>query len=154
MARFVATGDTPADPRTVFDYLADFETLAQWDPGIATCELISGQTATAGARYRVVAVFLGLKTELEYELLEAQAPTAAAPGRVVVRAETSDLTSYDVLTIETVGGGSRATYDADLAPKGIRRIADPAFWLMLQVIGRRAEAGLRSALTSLPERAQ
>jgi hypothetical protein len=66
MARFGTTVTSSADPQVVFDYLADFSTVAQWDPGVSAARLIDGVAGSAGARYLVTAEFFGRKIPLEY----------------------------------------------------------------------------------------
>lgn len=147
MARYTATvtGDRPAAP--VFDYLKDFATIADWDPGVRSAELIAGEAGEVGARYRVDTVFLGRVTPLEYVIvLEVSAPDGGR--RVDLRAENADFISYDVITVRPVGSGCEVTYDADLALKGLRRPFDPMLRLLFQVIGRRAEHGLGQIVNS------
>ena len=55
MARYVARVPSGAAPERVYNYLANFTTIAEWDPGVTSAELLSGPPATEGAVYRVVA---------------------------------------------------------------------------------------------------
>ena len=145
MARYRTTVPSTRDVADAFDYLADFRSIAQWDPGVAAAELVEGEPGQVGARYRVDTVLLGRVTPLEYAIVvRVDAPDGSK--RVDLRAETGDFTSYDVITVRPAPGGSSVTYDADLALKGFRRLFDPTLWLAFQVIGRRAEAGLRAAM--------
>ena len=75
MARYRTTVDSTAPAADVFDYLADFASVALWDPGVRSAELISGTPGTSGAWYRVVAGFLGRAVPLDYEILAAEPPT-------------------------------------------------------------------------------
>jgi hypothetical protein len=54
--------------------------------------------------------------------------------------------SLDRITFEMTAGGTRVTYDADLALKGLLRIADPLLALAFNRVGDRALAGLRRTL--------
>jgi hypothetical protein len=150
VTRYIAHTPSPASVADVYAFLADFTTLPQWDPGVAESRLVAGEPARVGARYRVVAVLAGVRTTLEYEVLTADAPSGAAPGRFEVRAENADVVSHDLIEVSSSEPGCTVTYTAVLQPKGIRRLAEPAFWALFQIIGRRAEAGLRRTLSELP----
>lgn len=138
--RAIVRSDAPAE--RVFHYLADFATIALWDPNVASAELLSGTAGTAGARYRVVTGSL----PLEYEILEAIAPANGFAGRVELEATTAAFRSYDVITVTPTSRGCEVQYDADLALNGARRIFDPILRLAFPVIGGRARAGLAAAL--------
>lgn len=147
MARYTATvaGTRCADD--VFDYLKDFATIAEWDPGVSHAELVAGDAGEVGARYRVDTVLLGRVTEQEYVIV-LEVTAADGSRRVDLRAESDDFISYDVITVRPVGSGCQVTYDADLALKGFRRPFDPFLWVLFQVIGRRAEHGLAELVNS------
>lgn len=151
MARYSTSVTTPAGVKDVFVYLADFSNIIDWDPSVTEAGLLAGKPGAVASRYRVV-VGLPLRSiVLEYELLEAQRPTRTVGGRLVLRAENSDVVSLDTITIEPqLHGGAVVVYDALLTPKGIRRLFDPAFTLVMQVIGRRARGGLEEAVRQLP----
>jgi hypothetical protein len=89
----------------------------------------------------VVADFLGRKAALTYRIVEF------APGMAVtLRGENATVVSLDRITFEPSPGGTRVTYDADIALKGPLRIADPVLGLAFDRIGNRAVEGLREAL--------
>ena len=145
MARYTARVRSPQSADVVFSYLKDFTSIAEWDPGVAEAKLVAGEPGEVGARYRVDTVLLGRVIALEYRIVvEVTAPDGTR--RVDLRAENSDFISYDVITVRPLSTGCEVTYDADLALKGFRRPFDPALWLLFQVIGRRAEHGLRQAV--------
>jgi carbon monoxide dehydrogenase subunit G len=150
MARFDTTVIATADPQVIFDFLADFSTVAQWDPGVSAARLVDGVAGATGARYLVTAEFLGRRIPLEYHCLLAERPTdSGGSGRIELRAENADFVSFDVITIRPVGAGTEVRYDADLALRGIRRIGDLGLRVVFEVIGRRASRGLGKALSQL-----
>ena len=150
MARYRTTVDSPASAQEVFAFLADFQTIAEWDPGVRSAKLLHGEPGEVGARYYVVSAFLGRAIPLEYEVLESVAPTDRFEGRVVLEAHTADFRSYDVITVAPTGSGCSVTYDADLALKGLRRPLDPLLALAFKVIGDRARNGLARAVQNQP----
>lgn len=146
MAHYRTTVSSPASAEDVYEYLADFATIADWDPGVSRAHLVEGSAATAGAVYRVVTSNLGVSLPLDYVILEAVPPADGYAGRVVLEAHTKDFRSYDVITVEPTATGCDVTYDADLALKGVRRPFDPFLRLAFGVIGGRARDGLRAAV--------
>jgi Polyketide cyclase / dehydrase and lipid transport len=154
MARYVTTVSSTMSPIAAFAYLVDFASVAQWDPGVTKATLSDGVTGAVAARYDVTSRFLWRSLPLEYEILRSVPPTDSKDGIVVLRADTDDLTSLDTITVTAAtggsDGGSEVTYDAVVTLKGPRRVFDPAMAAALFVIGRRAEAGLRRALSPVP----
>ncbi len=150
MAHYRTTIDSPAPASDVFAYLADFQTVAEWDPGVTSARLLHGEPAAVGTTYFVVAGFLGRGIPLEYEILESLAPAQRSEGRVVLEAHTGAFRSYDVITVAPTSTGCRVTYDADLALKGLRRPFDPFLAVTFKVIGDRARRGLARAVQTQP----
>ena len=141
MAHYKASVETPRPLDEVFAYLSDFSTTEQWDPGVVEAKRVTGAAIGQGTEFRLVAEFLGRKNELTYQIVEHDPPHA-----VTFRGENSTVVSRDRITFESTAGGTRVTYDADLAPKGLLRIADPLLALAFNRVGERALAGLRRTL--------
>ena len=91
----------------------------------------------------LVADFLGRKAALTYRIVEFEPDRA-----VTLRGENATVVSLDRITCEPSDGGTRVTYDADLALKGPLRIADPLLGLAFDRVGDRALEGLRETLGS------
>jgi hypothetical protein len=109
---------------------------------------VNGAEVGQGTKFRLVAEFLDRKNELTYRIVDYEPPHA-----VTVRGESSTVVSRDRITLEKIAEGTRVTYDADLALKGLLRIVDPVLALAFNRVGDRALAGLRSSLaTSQPQR--
>ncbi len=144
MARFVTTVESAATPAVAFELIADFSNIRSWDPGIASVRRIDDGPVTVGSRYLVESAFGPRRIPLEYEVLEWEPPT-----RAVLEAKTRDFDSYDVITVDATAAGSAVTYDADLRLHGIRRVLDIPLIAAFQIIGRRAEAGMRRELSKI-----
>ena len=143
MAHYTASIETPRPPAETFAYLSDFSTTEEWDPGVVTAERLGDAPIGKGTEFRVVADFLGRKAALTYRIVEFE------PGRAVtLRGENATVVSLDRITCEPSDGGTRVTYDADLALKGPLRIADPLLGLAFDRVGDRALDGLRDTLGS------
>jgi YD repeat-containing protein len=141
LARYRATIDTPHRRDDVFAYLSDFSTTQEWDPGIVEAERLDDSAIGEGTEFRLVAEFLGRKTELTYMIVQYEPPHA-----VTLRGENATLISKDTITFDEADGITRLTYDAELALKGRLRIADPVLRRVFNRVGDRALAGLINKL--------
>ena len=143
---------TPLQPDDAFAYMADLNHFAQWDPGVARVQQVSGDGPGPDAAFDVAVKAAGRSITLRYNIVRYEAPST-----VVAFAESSLLSSRDTITIEPSesGSGSIVTYDAVLTLKGLLALADPLLGLSFKRIGDRAGAGLVAALEGerLPERA-
>ena len=141
MARYKASVDSPQPPGEVFAYLSDFSTTAEWDPGVVEAEQLGDAPLAEGSEFRIVADFLRRRTTLIYSVVEYDPPNA-----VTFRGENSSVVSLDRITFDPSDGGTRITYDADLALKGPFRLAGPLLAFAFKRVGDRALAGMRRTL--------
>jgi hypothetical protein len=149
MARYSTTLVTDAPAVPVLDRLADFATVADWDPGVSDAALIVGEPGRIGSRYLVTATFGPRRIPLEYEIIERVDPIDGKAGRVVLVAQTGSFTSHDTITVTPTPTGSLVQYDAILTLHGPGRVLDWPLHASFQLIGRRAEQGLRAELDHL-----
>ncbi|MGZ4174868.1 MAG: SRPBCC family protein [Solirubrobacteraceae bacterium] len=148
MAHYRASIDIQQAREDAFAYLSDFSTTREWDPGVVEAERLDGQAVAEGTEFRLVAEFLGRRNELTYRIVEYEPPHA-----VTFIGENATVVSRDRITFDPTAAGTRVTYDADLALKGLLRIADPLLALAFNRVGDRALAGLRRAFAlSQPQR--
>lgn len=143
MARYAATVESPRQPAEVFDYLADFSTNAEWDPGTISAERMGDGPVGLGAEYRLVVSFLGRSSRLTYRIVEYERPNI-----VTFRGENAAVVSLDRITVEPWTGGTRLTYTATLTPKGATRLVHPLLALAFRRVGDNALTGLRAALAT------
>ena len=104
---------------------------------------VNAQAVGEGTEFRLVAEFLGRKNELTYRIADYDPPNA-----VTFLGENATVISRDRITFESTADGTRVTYDADLALKGLLRIAGPVLALAFNRIGDRALAGLTRTLAA------
>ena len=97
-----------------------------------------------GTEFRLVAEFLGRKTELTYRIVEYDPGASGHASAARTRPWSRSTGSRSSRPTE----GTRVTYDADLALKGLLRIADPLLGLAFNRVGDRALDGLRDTLGS------
>jgi carbon monoxide dehydrogenase subunit G len=135
--------ETDASPAAVFAYLSDFTTTEEWDPGTVTTTLVSGDGGV-GTTYANTSKFMGRETRLTYEVVEHQ-----PDSRFALRGENASVVAHDTMEIAPNGSGSRVTYTADFAFKGIGRFVAPLLAPALKKLGDDAEKGLREGLATL-----
>ena len=144
MARYVATVTAAKPIEEAFDYLADFSSVAEWDPSAVRAERLSAAPGP-GAEFSVVVRFAGREIPLTYRTTEFR-----RPDRVVLVAESPTVVSEDTITFTAAGGGTEVTYDANLRLRGLLRLADPLLGLLFRRLGDNAAAGLRRELGESP----
>ena len=94
--------------------MADLRNFAVWDPGVRDVCMVAGEAPGLGATFDVaVRVPWGTMT-LRYEVSEWE-----QPRRLVVRAETSTLSSVDEILVVPASDGATVTYDAELRFRGV-----------------------------------
>jgi polyketide cyclase/dehydrase/lipid transport protein len=132
----------PTSLDTTFAYLSRFSSAEEWDPSVIEARMVTPEPVGLGSRFRLVAVFLGAKVPLEYEIIEYE-----PPRRVVLTAENRSVRSTDTISFDSeASGGTVVRYEAALLLKGAARLAGPLFAMALRRVGDRAADGLRSAL--------
>jgi hypothetical protein len=142
MAHYTTSVRSPLAPAAAFDSLADFTTVADWDPGVRESRRIDDGPLEVGSAFDVDVALGGRVLTFRYEITELDPPT-----RVVLRAERRPFTSLDTITVEAVEDGCVVTYDAVLSLGGVLRLADPILALGFGRVGDRAAAGLRTHLS-------
>ncbi|GAA4748893.1 SRPBCC family protein [Gordonia alkaliphila] len=110
---------TMAPPAAVFDYLADFRTTEQWDPGTVRTVRVEGDGGV-GTRYANTSEFLGRTSDVTYEVIDL------VPGTSIrLRGENHALIAHDTITVSPHGGGSLVTYRVQFDFQGSLRWAEP-----------------------------
>jgi uncharacterized protein YndB with AHSA1/START domain len=127
----------------VFDYLSDFTSTTDWDPGTVTTVRQAGDGGV-GTSYLNTSEFLGRRTELRYVVEEL------VPGeRIRLRGENKTVVSMDTIAVRPAGAGTEVTYTAEFTFKGAARYIAPLFRPALTRLGDQAETGLGQALARL-----
>lgn len=142
MIRVEARVPIREDATKALTYLADFRNLPAWDPGIAEVEQLQGDGPREGARYRVVARFLGARVPMRYRTTRFD-PSA---GVAEIRGETPTLIAIDRITVRPVGSGAEVHWQADFTMKGPMRLLAPVMKPLFDRLGRKAMDGLRAKL--------
>ena len=141
MARYTGTIITSKSAEEVYDYMADFTSVEQWDDTVTEAKRVGSRKSGKGARFSVTVKFVGRENTFEYETIEAE-----RPRRLLLRAESGTVTSLDEVTVREVAEGTELVYDAKLEPKGLAKVADPALGLLFKRLGDNAAKGLAREL--------
>lgn len=143
MARHVTTILSQKSAEEVFDYMAMFSNITEWDPTAAEAEILDGAEPGPGARFSILVRWMGREIPLEYETTAYE-----RPARLVLRAENATTVSEDTVTVRPTESGCEMTYDAELTLKGAIKLIGPLFGLAFKRLGDNAAAGLRRELGS------
>lgn len=143
MASYSATVPSSRPPDEVFAFLADFRSVAEWDPSISESVHVNGDDPIkVGAMFRVTT-----ETKLKDVVLEYTTVELDRPNKIVLRGENASMVSLDTITIRDDGrGGAEVSYDADIDLKGARKLADPLLALAFRRLGDKARDGLTDKL--------
>jgi carbon monoxide dehydrogenase subunit G len=128
---------------TVFDFLSDFTTTVQWDPGTVTTVRLHGNGGI-GTTYLNTTKFLGKETQLTYVVEEL-----ADRKLIRLRGENETVASVDTMRFRRVGSGTEVSYRAEFEFKGLSRLIVPLLKPALERLGNQAQAGMRKALNRL-----
>jgi len=148
MARFLDVIDVPTPLDSAFEYLAQFQHSAEWDPGIVEARRLDDGPLAVGSRFEIIVSFLGRRIRMEYTLV-AHEP----PHRIVLRGTGGAVVSVDEITFTPRPDGTRITYDARLELSGLARLANPLLDLVFQRLGAAASRGLRERMTAMAPKA-
>jgi NAD(P)-dependent dehydrogenase (short-subunit alcohol dehydrogenase family)/uncharacterized protein YndB with AHSA1/START domain len=133
--------DKPRD--AVFDYLSDFTTTTQWDPGTVVTTNHHGDGGV-GTTYLNTSSFLGRKTQLTYIVREF-----IPRERIRLRAENKTVIAIDTMTFRSIDAGTEVTYTAEFTFKGPSRLLAPLLRPAFERLGQQAQTGMREALNQL-----
>jgi carbon monoxide dehydrogenase subunit G len=137
-----------APAEVVFAYLSDFTNAAEWDAGTVSCVLLTGDGAV-GSTYANTSKFMGMSTELTYELVELEADRL-----IVLRGENRTVTSTDHILIQSVERGTEVLYTAEYEFKGVAKLLQVVLRAPLEKLADNAKVSLASALSRLESRSE
>lgn len=154
--RVATSFPTRLAPERVHAYVADFATIAEWDPFIRSAERLDSGPPRVGSRYHLVARGpLGREFGLDYVIIDLEPPRR-------VRLDASSGTRFDgwdEITFEPAGGGGATVhYAAEINLHGVGRLlylVMPVMWLVGRLRGTGPLDGLRrrlDELAAIPER--
>lgn len=143
MATCTTVIDTRTAPEQVWARLADFASLAEWDPGVRSAEQLTIGKVQVGTRYRIVLRLPVGGIPVRYEVHQL------SEGHLVVRAGNRFFMLADTIDLRPSGRGTSVAYRAELAGRGAASLAEPLLALLLLRAVRRAERTLVDWLDGL-----
>ena len=144
MPRVQETVDTRLPLEAVFDYVANFETIQEWDPGVVSSTKLTDGPLAVGTAYRIVVQYGGRPQEMTYTVAEMDRPRL-----VVLEGDGSRTRALDRIEFSAADGGTRVDYRADIELKGMFRAATPFLGKLFSRIGEGARRGLTKRLAEL-----
>jgi uncharacterized protein YndB with AHSA1/START domain len=135
------TIDAPVDE--VFDMVADERNEPRYNPRIVRAEKVSEGPVGAGARFVAEPKNMGSKGEMTLTILEYE-----RPHRMHNVVHSSYMHVDGTLTFEQVDGGTRLTWDWDMALVGPMRMLSPLLALIGPAWERRNWVGLKRYMES------
>ncbi|MEE4607617.1 MAG: SDR family NAD(P)-dependent oxidoreductase [Desulfobacteraceae bacterium] len=92
-------------PETVFDYLACFQHVAEWDPAVLTARQRTPGPPAVGSRFDVILLWGGRRIPMGYRIAALD-----RPRELVLEGRGSTFTAVDRIGLEAIPGGTRLTY--------------------------------------------
>jgi carbon monoxide dehydrogenase subunit G len=127
-----------------FDFVANFENIVEWDPGVTAARKESDAPAAVGAAYDLDLNYGGSDMQMTYTITEFD-----PPHLVVLEGDGSRSSAVDRIAFSVVEDGTRIDYEADIRLKGIFRLAEPFLGKLFATVGAGAKEGLDRRLAEL-----
>lgn len=124
-------------PQEVFDRVADFGRLDEWDPMFTSAEQADAGPIDVGTRFHTVGSAAGSDFELTLQVVAYD-----APRHIALEGTGDGLSTREEITVEPTDGGSEVTYWSRFEtdkPDLVDAATKPAFVL----VGKRAISGMR-----------
>ena len=127
-------------PQEVFDRVADFGRLDEWDPMFTHAEQVDDGPIGVGTRFHTVGSAAGSDFELTLQVVAYD-----APRHIALEGTGDGLSTREEITVEPHDDGCEVTYWSRFEtdkPDLVDAMAKPAFL----VVGKRAISGMRDWL--------
>jgi uncharacterized protein YndB with AHSA1/START domain len=134
MKKIAATIRIDRSAEDVHAYASDYRTMPEWRGGVSEAEQLTDGPVGVGTRIRGGGKVLGRPIGVVIEV------TALEPGsRFAYRGAAGPLRTHNILTFESVAGGTQVTHTDDIELGGILGLLEP---LMGRMVRRGNEADL------------
>jgi carbon monoxide dehydrogenase subunit G len=128
-------------PEAAFDYVANFESCAEWDPGVVSSQRRGSGPAGVGTSYDVEVDFNGRRLPMVYAVT-----TWDRPHRVVLVGTGSTVRGVDEITFtDGDGANTRIHYRADIRMRGLLSVITPLLRKRFEALGDAAMQGMQNA---------
>jgi dehydrogenase/reductase SDR family member 12 len=142
MIRLRESIEVPRSIDEVFAYTSNFGNAAQWDPGVADSRKSSSGPIGVGTAFELRVRFGARSIPMMYVVRECD-----PPKRVLLEGNGDSVRALDDIGFEATPRGTRITYTADISLLGAFSIVEPFLKGALDRVGKKAVAGLHSALS-------
>jgi NAD(P)-dependent dehydrogenase (short-subunit alcohol dehydrogenase family) len=133
-----------------FDYVSDFTTIEQWDPGVVESRKLTPGKTGVGTQYLLTLRYGIFRVVMSYTIVEYQ-----APHKIVLQGKGTSFSVRDTIEFKSESPHqTKIVYQADLSFTGFSHRISPLFKGRLDRIGKQALAGLEKAFNrkiSAPE---
>jgi carbon monoxide dehydrogenase subunit G len=121
MQRVERTARIGATPDAVFSYLSDLDNLPEWQSGIVSAEVTSGDGIGVGSTARVVRDVMGQRIEAPLTV-----STYEPPRRLAIGGEVSGVTADAHIELEPAADGTTdLRFAMEIRARGMSRFIEP-----------------------------
>jgi carbon monoxide dehydrogenase subunit G len=138
------TVETGLHVQEAFDYVANFENIVEWDPGVTAARKMSDGPAEVGTEYDLDLSYGGSPLSMVYRVTEWD-----PPRRVVLEGDGARSFAIDRISFQPTSEGTSVEYQADIRMKGVFRAVEPFLGKLFRKIGDGAAEGLDRRLREL-----
>lgn len=139
-----ATVTTLLPIEVAFDYVANFENIVEWDPGVIAARKTTDTAAGVGSAYYLDLNYGGSDLAMTYRITEFD-----APHLVVLEGDGARSRAVDRISVSEANHATRVEYEADISLKGVFRLAEPFLGKLFARIGEDARDGLDQRFSQL-----
>lgn len=122
----------------VFAFVAEFSTVAEWDPGVDESSRITEGELGIGTRFSVLANFRGRTVPLEYEMTNYDLDQIAVFEVTSPRFDAVDIIEFRAIDEHT----TEVDYKAEFTLKGFMRLVEPFLGGTFDRLGQKAMDGM------------
>jgi hypothetical protein len=138
------TVETDLPINEVFDYVAHFENIVEWDPGVTAARKVGPDPAGVGTEYALDLQYGDSAQSMVYRITEWD-----PPHRVVLEGDGSRTFAIDRISFHRTASTTLVEYQADIRMKGLFRAVQPFLGRLFREIGTGAAKGLDQRLREL-----
>ena len=138
------TVETDLPVEAAFEYVANFENVVEWDPGVTAARKVTDGEAGVGTEFDLVILYGSSPLSMTYRITEWD-----PPRRVVLEGDGSRSFAVDRISFLPTVNGTSIEYQADIRLKGVYRAAEPFLGRLFRSVGDGARAGMESRLREL-----
>lgn len=133
MIRLKETITVNEDIEAVFDYVADFRHIEQWDSSVSKSDKITQGPVSVGTVYRLSLRYAGVSTQMEYTISVYE-----RPSKVVLEGRGDSFRAVDTIQFSSGETGTRIEYQADIMLEGASGWREAVLKPLLRSAGKKA----------------